>query len=108
QDACRAMLERFGHDTEAAVTRRVAWTCGLAPGALDELAPAVRLAQESPKVRFPTEPQHLVLGALLYRAGRPRDALRHLDWARVMAKKERLLWSPWLALTYAQLGQTRQ
>jgi tetratricopeptide (TPR) repeat protein len=101
--ACAGMLEHFGgadaSDVPAAFT---AWTCALAPDALEDLAPALALAERL-QAEQPKDPMAATtLGALLYRAGRFAEAAARLDAAQQLPEDRRT--SPiygWLLLAMA-------
>jgi tetratricopeptide (TPR) repeat protein len=79
--ACAGMLRLFGtedKETPAKARQVTAWACALAPDAVDDLAPALALAQRG-RVEHPEDPTALqTLGALLYRAGRFEEAVAQL------------------------------
>jgi WD40 repeat protein len=61
----------------------VAWTCALGPGAVEDYGPVVALAEKAvAAARGEAKPLMLnTLGAVLYRAGRYKDALARLNEA---------------------------
>jgi tetratricopeptide (TPR) repeat protein len=76
---CTLLVQRVGPKDDVAA-EQVAGLCRLAPRALADLTPALQLAERAAHFsKFP-EHQHL-LGALLYRAGRYREALEKLNYA---------------------------
>jgi tetratricopeptide (TPR) repeat protein len=74
-----AGLVQFARTEKPDEAHWLAWTCALAPGAVDDWKSPLRLAQQAsrgdPKsARFST-----ALGAVLYRAGRIKEAIQELD-----------------------------
>lgn len=62
---CAEMFKRFGHTADI----KVAWACTLAPTALPDLKPCVRLARQG-VARYPAYVNwQTTLGAILYRSG---------------------------------------
>jgi serine/threonine protein kinase/WD40 repeat protein len=77
-ETCRYLLAKFGAAVITPNTaNNVAWSCAVAPAALEDYAPAVRLAElgaaRNEQNRLNT------LGAILYRAGRVDEAIDQLD-----------------------------
>ena len=75
------ILNRFGTTDDPFVANAVAWACSLIPGAIQDREAPVRLATLALR-RFPADQRHLVLntlGAALYRAGRPGEAIQRLN-----------------------------
>jgi tetratricopeptide (TPR) repeat protein len=78
RETCRNMLQQF-QDTEApAYGYWVARTCALAPDAVEDYAPVMRLAEQAVK----GEPDPVIslnaMGAILYRAGKFKEAIERL------------------------------
>jgi WD40 repeat protein len=106
--ACAGMLQHFGRaDTTGVPAAFTAWTCALAPDALENLAPALALAERL-QAEQPKDPMAAkTLGALLYRAGRFAEAVARLDAAEQLPEDRRT--SPiygwlFLAMAHHQLG----
>jgi Flp pilus assembly protein TadD len=79
--ACAAMLERFGDTADPAIANGVAWTCALAPQAVDDLTRPVGLAEKAAE-RAPKEyALRNTLGAILVRAEKPEAAVLQLEEA---------------------------
>jgi len=78
RSTCAQMLERFGDTGDANVAQWVAWTCGLAPDAVANLAPAAELAQQAVGAHANDAFYVVTLGAVLYRAGRFDEAAEQL------------------------------
>jgi serine/threonine protein kinase/tetratricopeptide (TPR) repeat protein len=72
---CREMLDRFGKTDTCAVAEKVAKTCSLAPDAVSDFAPVVRLTDVRAKDQEPDPWYLLTKGLVEYRAGRPAGAL---------------------------------
>jgi Flp pilus assembly protein TadD len=79
--ACARMLGRFGKTGNLRVANNVAWVCGYAPDPVADLSPVRRLA-EHVAAHHPKRYATLnTLGAVLYRAGDYRAAVRTLNEA---------------------------
>jgi tetratricopeptide (TPR) repeat protein len=75
-----ALLKQVAAGEHEFTAISVAWTCCLAPGPADGLAPLVALAEKA--VRGDPRSSHLItLGAALYRAGRFKEAIQRLNEA---------------------------
>jgi WD40 repeat protein/tetratricopeptide (TPR) repeat protein len=81
RQACATMVERFGRTGNAKIANNVAWVCSYAPDAVDDLAPVVRLAEQTAASHPKKYATLNTLGAVLYRAGRYDDAVRKLEEA---------------------------
>jgi tetratricopeptide (TPR) repeat protein len=77
--ACAAMLERFRDPTDPDSVQAVAWACGLAPGAVNDLGPAIGLAEKTLETYPEEHLLHRALAALLLRAGKPEAAIEQMD-----------------------------
>ena len=86
--ACARMLEHFADSENPEHYRWLAWNCVLAPDALDDYSPAIKLAEraveEDPKLPFRKQ----CLGAVLYRAGRFDKAIETLEGIAELEKPE--------------------
>jgi WD40 repeat protein/tetratricopeptide (TPR) repeat protein len=105
--ACGGLLRRFPDRWDSP---RIQWdvpVCALAPGALADLTPALRVAAEEVKGRHPDlNWPHRRYGALLYRAGRFEEALRELERA---VKRGGTPWDPlFLAMCHHRLGHRKE
>jgi serine/threonine protein kinase/WD40 repeat protein/tetratricopeptide (TPR) repeat protein len=73
--ACADMIERFKDTRDWETACVVAWTCVLRPDAVADWAPVLRLAERA-RGKTPGHPRsHHVMGAVLYRMGRPEESL---------------------------------
>jgi tetratricopeptide (TPR) repeat protein len=80
---CAQMLDHFSQTKNAVTAHWVAWTCVLAPNAVEDLGQAVKLAEQALE-SDPENEQHLrTLGVILYRAGRFDEALEKLSQVAV-------------------------
>jgi len=78
---CQALLERFAQTKDGGAANSVAWTCLVAPDAVADLGPVVRLAEKAVQLR-PKDPFPLgTLGAALFRAGKHEEAIQRLTEA---------------------------
>src|SRR5262249_33987901 len=103
RQVCAAALERLGKTEDANTAGGVAWTCGLAAGAVPDYQPVIALAERA--AREDPKSHANDLGAVLLRAGRPADALKSLERAVQVHGRggdgyDRVL----LALTHHALG----
>jgi tetratricopeptide (TPR) repeat protein len=77
--ACRHLLQAFeAAELSPRVANEIAWACALGSGAVDDYTRVVRLAEVA-VTGGPTAHHPNMLGAVLYRAGRLEEAVRHLD-----------------------------
>jgi tetratricopeptide (TPR) repeat protein len=105
--ACTEMLEQFGNSDKPDELFFTVWTCVLAPNAVEDytvvLGPARRGVKLSPDNR---RAQLEGLGAALFRAGQPDQALEHLNAAERAAATDKTdpsyIWY-FLALTHQNL-----
>jgi WD40 repeat protein/tetratricopeptide (TPR) repeat protein/tRNA A-37 threonylcarbamoyl transferase component Bud32 len=97
---CADLLKRFGQAKDAPNANSVAWTCALAPDAVADLAPAVRLAEKAVAATPGKHATLNTLGAILYRAGRFEEAVKRLDEARKIDKQGGSV-TDWLFLALA-------
>jgi hypothetical protein len=101
---CADMVHHFERTQDLREANTVAWVCALGPEALADLSPVVLLLT---KAAGPNPDADVLntLGALLYRAGRPEEAVARLNEA--IAKRNRVgTVHDWLflALAYQRLG----
>ncbi len=76
---CTAMLEHFGQTKNVIVANEAAWICVLAPAAVEDLEPAIRLAEKAVAADPKNGGYCNTLGAVLYRAGHFEDARARLQ-----------------------------
>lgn len=73
------MVRKFGKSDDPMTANFVAWTCALAPDAVDDYAPVLACIAKAVEAR-PKSDQFLnTLGAVLYRAGRHEEAVKRLS-----------------------------
>jgi serine/threonine protein kinase/tetratricopeptide (TPR) repeat protein len=109
--ACSTMIHHFGGTADSSITHRVAWTCALAPDAVQNLNFVVTLAEKAAS-QDPNNSQYATaLGGILYRAGRWREAVERLSAldrsdAKLSEVAEPSLAHAWLflAMAYDRLG----
>jgi WD40 repeat protein/serine/threonine protein kinase/tetratricopeptide (TPR) repeat protein len=76
--ACAALLHGLGRAPDAEQARFASWTCVLRGEAVSDVARVLRLAEQA-AAAFPDRPFSIqILGAALYRAGRPEGAVQLL------------------------------
>jgi uncharacterized protein with WD repeat/tetratricopeptide (TPR) repeat protein len=107
--ACSRLLSALGPAPQPGLANDAAWTCCLGPGATDDAASVVRLAEKA-VTAYPNDGAVLnTLGAALLRAGRPAEAIVRLEealrkpGAQDSAHNELLL-----ALAHHQLGHSEE
>jgi WD40 repeat protein/tetratricopeptide (TPR) repeat protein len=102
---CASMLARFGKTGEPSVAAEVAAACLLAPGAVTDYAPVLRLARLASKADAKTYAYVVTEGAALYRAGDFVKAEERLKDASALKEDAATAWL-FLALTYQSLNKT--
>ena len=114
-DACRRMLESATPTTGALEANFIAWTCALAPAALDEYDAVLSLAMTTLETAPDNQQYANSLGAVLYRAGRHEAALTRLtQLAQQLEQTEAQPHSSpaycwyFLAMTHEALGHTNE
>jgi tetratricopeptide (TPR) repeat protein len=96
---CTRMLQRHGRTKDPDVANSVAWNCILAPGATADAEHVVRLAESA--VAADARWNRLgTLGAALYRAGRPEQAVTRLREA-IKAHGREGIFENWFFLALA-------
>jgi tetratricopeptide (TPR) repeat protein len=78
---CKALLGRFGQTADPRFANAVAWSCVLAPGAVADFGPVIKLAELAVAGKPDGASYRGTLGAILYRAGQFEAAVRELDQA---------------------------
>jgi tetratricopeptide (TPR) repeat protein len=111
RNACRAMLKQFANSKVSNELHFAAWTCSLAPSALDDYTAAIALAEQVIELE-PDSKQYLNgYGAILFRAGRYDAAITQLQAALKVGETSRTspayIWY-FLAMTHHQLDNTEQ
>jgi serine/threonine protein kinase len=76
---CASMLDYFGRTEEPETAYWVAWTCVLAPEAVEDLGQVVQLAQKAVEGDDSNESYLTALGAALFRASRLDEAVEYLS-----------------------------
>ena len=78
---CEALLDQFGDTTDPGVANGLAWTCVIAPDAVDDPEAPIRLAQIAlDRGSEQTRRNALnTIGVALYRAGRLEEAIDRLE-----------------------------
>ncbi|PHS06951.1 MAG: hypothetical protein COA78_13840 [Blastopirellula sp.] len=107
QQTCQKMLTTFADSDEPLAIHSTVWTCGLAPNAIEDYAPAIRLARHI-VAKEPNNKQYLNdLGTILMRAGQYGAAKVELE--KALAAGESVMISSnyiryFLAMTEHHLG----
>lgn len=105
RQACDGLVRLHTDRSDPEFSKSIAFMCGLAPGALEDLEVAVRLARRA-VAAMPDSPwPRQDLGVILYRAGRPDAAARELaaSVARQGHNGHFLAWV-FLAMSHHRLG----
>jgi tetratricopeptide (TPR) repeat protein len=79
RDRCAAMVAEFRQTDDAMSANFVAWTCALAPDAVEDYELAIALAVQAVDAQPPTDQFFNTLGAILFRAGRQEEAIERLE-----------------------------
>jgi tetratricopeptide (TPR) repeat protein len=77
-DTCRGMVERFQDTEKASDAHWTAWTCLLAPDAVQDYGPVVRLAEQAVEAEPNSGVYLKTLGGIFYRVGRFEEAVQRL------------------------------
>jgi tetratricopeptide (TPR) repeat protein len=77
-NACRAMLTRFPKTESHGQAQFIVWACVLGPNAVDDYSPVIELTQRLANAA-PQAVHQRRLGAVLYRAGRFKEAVETLE-----------------------------
>jgi len=99
---CSAMLDLFGRSANADAAFWTAWTCMLAPDAVADWQPVVRLAEKAGTVAPNSFDNLTHLGRALYCAGRFEEAAKHLTQAEAAFKETT---DPTSSIIYTRLFQ---
>jgi tetratricopeptide (TPR) repeat protein len=103
--SCTDLLARYGNTGDPFEAMVVAWSCGLAPGAVADPLVPVRLAERAVK-SLPQISLYLnTLGAAQYRAGQYEKAIERLNES-IKVSREGGSWADWvfLAMAHYRLG----
>lgn len=84
--ACARMLERFGQTANLDAAYWTAWTCVLAPDAVADWTKPLKLAEHAHAADAKNYDKINQLGAVLYRAGRFKEAAQRLTEAEAAFK----------------------
>ena len=115
RESCRRLLESGAETTDSVQANFTAWTCGLAPAAIDDYDGAIALASKAHQAVPDNHHYTTSLGATLYRAGQYEQALETLSaLAETLEESDRdadqspaYTWY-FLAMTHDALGNTEQ
>ncbi len=109
---CKELIAQADTIADPGSANSAAWLLVLAPAAVDDYAPVVRLAsvalQEVPGIKTRRPGTLNTLGAALYRAGRYREAIDRLNEAVTMKGDSTVSDRVFLALAHHQLGHTSE
>jgi Flp pilus assembly protein TadD len=98
-------LNRFGNTNDPIVANGVAWSCAVGPEALPDLKKAVALARLAVRTQPKNANIRNTLGAILYRDGQYKDAVRELNESLKLRIQPLEMDYLFLAMTHHQLGQ---
>jgi WD40 repeat protein/serine/threonine protein kinase/tetratricopeptide (TPR) repeat protein len=105
---CSELIARFSQSSSSYDANNAAWSCALAPEALADLSPVLRLA-EAAVAREASHSNLNTLGVLLYRAGRFDAAIKRLHEG-IQKDGGQPLVSDWifLAMAHHRLGHAEE
>jgi WD40 repeat protein/serine/threonine protein kinase/tetratricopeptide (TPR) repeat protein len=83
--ACAAMLEHFKDTGDMETEFFTAWTCALAPDAVPDWAPVLKLAERAVGQDAQDARALMGVGAILYRAGQLKESVKYFHAARAAA-----------------------
>jgi serine/threonine protein kinase/WD40 repeat protein len=106
---CSALISRFGSDERPGFVEPVVWACALGPDALPEWGPMVRVVETAVKQRPENAELRKTLGAALFRAGKPQEAIAALQESiRVNGHGGNAFDWLFLALAHHRLGNAKE
>jgi WD40 repeat protein len=106
---CAALFSRFGRDGRHGFVGPVAWACALGPDALADWRPLARAIESAVKQRPENPELRKTLGAVLIRAGLPREAIAVLEESiRVNGHGGNAFDWLFLAMAHHRLGHSKQ
>jgi tetratricopeptide (TPR) repeat protein len=108
---CAAMMQRFAKSNQTAVTQVVVQACRLAPGAVADLAPVLRLAERAVEEKPASYPALRLRGQVLYRAEQFDAAAKQLETALRVHAVEDLLFATdafYLAMAEQRRGRANE
>jgi WD40 repeat protein/tetratricopeptide (TPR) repeat protein len=114
QKLCTDMLGQVGLYGKSDPSSLAVMTCAIGPNAVDDWKVPLKLAEE---IVADNPNSYLALhqlGAVLYRAGQPEEALKRLKEAEAAFRPDNMKWSPivfnqlFLALTHQRLGNVEE
>jgi Flp pilus assembly protein TadD len=100
-----ALWDQFGKGTDDFTANLVTWTWALAPGSPAEFDRLVRFAEKTFARNLTHDALLHTYGDLLYRGGRPKEAVERLTQAAKRHSDDPLYWLP-LAVAHHQNKQT--
>lgn len=104
---CNDMLSEFSATENMDAAFFTAWTCSLAPDAIDDYGPAITLARQAMRKKRDDPMTLMALAALLLRNGQYEEALKQLEAADRKSHTTTATRKYLLALTQFHLGNTR-
>ena len=112
RSACSSMLRSFGKgESTAEAAAFTAWVCAIGPQAVEDLGPAIALAERVRTARPDDAIVATALGALLFRAGKFEQAITRLSEASQFEGDRRsspvYAWS-FLAMAHHRLGHAAE
>src|SRR5262249_55518625 len=105
--ACGSLLERFGQRQQPEVAYTIARACSLAPNAVNDLSEVVQASERALAQNPRSYPYTRALGAVLYRAGKFKEAEKRLKEAAALQPQAPTVWL-FLALACSRLGETEE
>lgn len=108
--ACAGMVKQYSASQNQGELNSTAWSCVLAPSALDDYAPVLQIARRAVQ-REPKDQDNLeTLGAALFRAGQLDEARKYLGDVNAPPSANTSPAYGWyfLAMTHHRLGNGRE
>jgi serine/threonine protein kinase len=106
---CSALISRFGRVGRPGFVEPVAWACALGQDALADWRPLARAIESAVKQRPENSELRKTLGAVLIRAGLPREAIAALEESiRVNGHGGNAFDWLFLAMAHHRLGHSKQ
>ena len=106
---CALLIHQVGEQPHPYVANLVVWVCALGPGAVDDYSRPIALAESALREVTPAERRNVLntLGAVLYRAGRYREAIARLHEAIKLAEDDERKVHDWafLAMAHQSAGE---
>jgi tetratricopeptide (TPR) repeat protein len=115
RESCQTMLDALATTNDPATADLIAWSCSLAPNAVNNYDSPIALAVKAVETEPESNQFVITLGAILHRAGRYQEALdklteldRRLSEPNAKANSSRAYTWYFLAMTHQALGNAEE